>query len=190
MLLLVHSCDSREWLCEHWLKFFFQNADVNVNVEIITGEKEWTDQLIEALERVEDEYIIHTLDDYWIVQAFDFKRYFDLCIEMKADVLRLQPNVHFDSLPYRFEKAGELFRQTRESAYKNSTHFSIYRREYLLSTLKPGMNVWSYELSEPENFGEIYFVPHLPFWYIDGTIHGEMTEGAKKLINDGHKSDC
>ena len=181
MILLVHSCDSRKWLWPHWWKFF-NLSGWDVTPQFITGET-FTDQLIKTLEGIKDEYIWYTLDDYFIQFPIDFEYYWNLAHRIKADALRVQPNVNIlKSFPYIFEWAGDLFKQLERSPYTISTHTSVWRREYFLDCLTPGLNPWQFERSTPENFGDVYFVPKLPYWYIDGVLSGVITNEAKALI--------
>lgn len=183
MILLVHSCDSREWIWEHWWRFF-DRSGWDVEVRFITGDKEFSDQLIEELSGMKDEYLWYTLDDYFIVEQIDWKYYENLARELSVDALRLQPNVFLNSLPYRFEVEGELFKQTPESEYHISMNTSIWRREYFLDCLYPGLDPWQTERRNPRKLGNVYFVPRLPFWYIDATRKGVLTDKGQKYIND------
>jgi len=182
MILLVHSCEGREWLREHWERYFDKSGWYTQYVWM-TGPEMFSDRLIEELYHVTDEYIWYTLDDYFIVEPIDWAYYESLAEHLHADVLRVQPNVQVDSLPYRFEPHGELLKQTKDSAYIMSMQTSIWRREYFLKCLVPGMDPWEVEGSKPE-LGNVYFVPRLPFWYIDTVRRGEISEKHKWMFND------
>lgn len=208
MILLVHSCDSREWLWKHW-KRYFEESEWDIIPVFITETKKvlWTGKrnylakpfgkvpfstvLIKCLEAIGDnpqkakqnEYIWYTLDDYFIVEPIDWKYYESLVIHLHADVLRLQPNVQVDSLPYRFEKHGELLKQRPDSAYTMTMQTSIWRREYFLECLTPGMDPWEVEATKPK-LGNVYFVPRLPFWYVDTVRRGEILEKHKGMFDE------
>ncbi len=206
MILLVHSCDSREWLWKHWWSFF-EKIPWKIHPYFLTEYKtqEWdgakaytyptkkesfSDQLITALTDYfwEDEYIWYTLDDYWIVDKIDWKLYEQLAIDLKCDALRLQPNVQENSLPYRFAPVtifpggDKMLKQRQDSEYHVSCATSIWRREYFLECLKPGLDPWQTEKLTVNPLGDVYFVPELPFWYIDATRRGVLTDKAKELL--------
>ncbi len=181
MILLVHSCDSRSWLWEHWWRFF-DRSGWDIKVRFIVGEGDFSDQLIEEINSLDCEYLWYTLDDYFIIKSIYWEYYESIAERLCADVLRLAPNVQFNSLPYRFKEEHGIYRQLPESPYKISMCTSIWRREYFLSCLKPGLNPWQLENHEPANFGSVYFVPKLPFWYINGTEKGAFTPEAKELF--------
>lgn len=183
MILLVHSCNSRSWIWEHWWKFF-DRSGWDAQVRFIVGEDTFSDQLIKELSTIKDEYVWYTLDDYFIIKSIDWHKYEDAAVNLNADVIRVAPNVHFDSLPYRFEREGEYFRQTPQSEYHISMCTSLWRREYFLSCLIPGLDPWQLERQTPQQLGKAYFVPHLPFWYINGTVKSIYTkEGNDMLLN-------
>ena len=181
MILLVHSCDSRLWLREHWERFF-DKSGWYIHVEYILGEGMFSDQLIETLSGINDEYIWYTLDDYFICEPIDWYSYERIAIEINADALRVQPNVQINSLPYRFLKYGDYLRQSVDSAYTMSMQTSIWRREYFLQCLTPGLDAWELEGTRPK-LGDVYFVPQLPFWYIDAVRKGVLTDKGKKMID-------
>ncbi|ODS39459.1 MAG: hypothetical protein A7316_11045 [Candidatus Altiarchaeales archaeon WOR_SM1_86-2] len=180
LILLVHSCNSRKWLWPHWEKCF-KRSGWDIDYAIIDGDEAFSDQLINALNSRKERYLFYTLDDYFIRFCIDFEMYLKWAYELEADALRLQPNVRFNSLPYRFERRGELLKQTKESQYYISMATSIWRREYFLECLKPGLSPWEVERSDCE-LGDVYFVPGLPFWYIDGTRRGVLTEAGKEIL--------
>ena len=193
MILLVHSCDGREKFLDVWHQSFDRWAkrqpDIASKIDIlpIAGHDAFCDQLIRVLKDLDCEYVWHILDDYWIVdeckQPFD--RYYEIAQEYEVDALRIQPNVQFDSLPYHFTWEYGFMRQTNESSYQVSFASSIWRREFLLKCLIPGLNPWEMEVSEMINDWDhkIYFWPKLPFWYINGTIKGELTKQGKEWLN-------
>jgi hypothetical protein len=182
MILLVHSCDHRSWLWEHWWKYF-RLSGWKIQVRFIKGKKEFSDQLYEVLTDIKDEYVWHTLDDYFIRFPIDFDYYWKLAHELKADAVRMQPNVQFNSLPYRFEWTETLLKQRPDSDYLISTHTSIWRREYFLDCLVPGLDPWDLEKHRPECFGDVYFAPQLPFWYIDAVLKQVVTDMGKQMMD-------
>ena len=183
MKLLVHSCDSRKHILAHWIRFF-KRSSWAVEPVYIQGEALWSDQLIQALTLISDEYVWYTLDDYFIAEDIDWEWWEYLAVDMNMDALRVQPIVQENSLPYLFKKEGELLKQTPDSPYQNSCATSIWKREYLLNSLKPCMNPWQWETWTPEKFGNVYFVPGLPFWYTDGTKKGQYRKRGLKMITE------
>ena len=185
MKLLVHSCDGREWIREHWEEFF-NRSKWDADVVYIDGDEYFSDQLIRVLSELEDEYVWHILDDYFIKQNIDWDYYWEMAQVLRVDALRMQPGVGFDSLPYRFRREGFLFRQTNESEYQITMTSSIWRREFFLSCLSSGLNPWEQEVSKKINGWphEIYFVPDLPEWYVNGTLKGILTPAGRALINE------
>jgi len=163
------------------------------------GNDNFSDQLIWRLRVLKDEYIWYTLDDFWIQEPINFEYYWGLAKGLKCDALRLQPNVQENSLPYRFKEIhfpqislpkefrdtdseiDVILKQLPESEYIMSMQTSIWRRDYFLECLTPGLDPWELEKTRPK-LGNVYYIPRLPFWYIDATRKGVLTDKAKKLI--------
>jgi len=122
-------------------------------------------------------------DDYFIQSNLNWWYYWRLA--HGKDALRMQPNVQYDSLPYRFKWEGSLLRQTNESEYQISLNSSIWRRKFFIDCLTDGLDPWEQERSTKINTWDhkIYFVPRLPFWYINGTAKGCLTPEGAKIIS-------
>jgi len=152
----------------------------------ITGDGEFSDQLYDTLNYIEDDHLFYMLDDYWIKFPIDFNKYWHLITGTNMDALRLQPNVTFRSRPYRFSDSKwnkvKMLKQTPESEYRISMNTSIWRREYFLECLTPGLNPWQLEVTVPD-LGDVYFVPELPFWYINGTVKGVLTKEGREVMD-------
>jgi len=194
MKLLVHSCNSRSWLWKHWENYFYRSGWL-IDYTIIDGDEAFSDQLKTALESIDDEYIFYMLDDFFIRRPLYFYKYLNMAIDMKMDALRLQPGVQHNSLPYRFgsnitqfyrfTETDGLLKQTDESAYLMSMQASIWRREYFLQCLTPGLDPWELEFKDlGDRFGDVYFVPNLPKWYIDAVLKGKLTKEGQKMIDE------
>ena len=184
MILLVHSCDSRLWLKPHWERYF-KKSGWDIEYKYILGEGEFSDQLKEELSAITDEYIWYTLDDFFIAEPIDWNKYEAMAMDMKMDALRVQPNVGYDALPYRFKWEGDLLKQLPHSEYTMTMQCSIWRREYFLECLTPGLNPWELErASIGDKFGDVYFVPRLPFWYKDCVRKGALADIGRVMIKD------
>ena len=184
MILLVHSCDKRSWIWDHWQRFF-DLSGWDAEVRWIKGNEQFSDQLKTALESITDEYVWYTLDDFFISEPIDWKHYEKLAVKHKVDALRVQPNVRMDALPYRFEKFKDgLLKQLPHSEYTMSMQASIWRREYFLECLTPGLNPWQLENAPLKRFGNVYFVSDLGWWYTDGTKHGVYRARGRKMVSE------
>ena len=71
MILLVHSCEGREWIVDHWREFFAKSG-WDAEAFFISSNREFSDQLIDVLEYFNQvEYLWYTLDDYWIIDKIE-----------------------------------------------------------------------------------------------------------------------
>ena len=198
MILLVQSQDSREYLWKPWL-WYFKKSEWDTKPVIITEKKKlnfvdsfqsgkqasFGKTLKDVLKSFKDEYVWYTLDDYFITGKIDWKLYEKLVVEKKADAIRVQPGVVYESLPYRFIREDGLLRQTEQSWYQISFQTSIWRREFLIDCLY-NADPWVLENSSKIKRWnhKIYFVPELPRWYIDVVRRGKLLDRGKKLIDD------
>ncbi len=187
MILLVLSQDHREYLWKPWHKRFKESgwdAEPIIVTETVkpkgigsiqTGKQEhFTDSLKKVLESLDCKYLWCTLDDYMITEPIDFKKYVKLAVAKKVDALRVQPNVQHNSLPYRFDRDGELLRQRKNSEYQITFQTSIWRREFFIECLTDGQNPWESEQSTLYMDHKIYFAQRLPFWYRDVVRKGVL----------------
>jgi hypothetical protein len=181
MILLVHSCEGREGILDLWKKCY-NTSNWRAAVFFIHGSEAYSDQLLRTLEYMKSEYVWHMNDDYFIQSNLNWWYYWRLA--QGKDALRMQPNVQYDSLPYKFKWEGALLRQTNESEYQISLNSGIWRRQFFIDCLTPGLDPWEQELSTKINDWDhkIYFVPRLPFWYVNGTVKGCLTKEGLKVI--------
>ena len=107
----------------------------------------WGERLIKTLNKIDSEYIIFLLDDFFFTGFVDVKR-LDECIEwIKKDsnistfgfYRTRQPNIK-DGKYYGFEK-----RPTKAS-YKLNTQAAIWRKDKLLSYIRPHESAWDWEI--------------------------------------------
>lgn len=183
MILLVHSCKGRGGILKLWEKCF-KRFEWHFPVIYITSGGQYSDQLIDILSYLHFDYVWHMNDDYFIQYPINWDYYYQKAIDLKVDALRMQPNVQFNSLPYRFRFERGLLRQTNDSKYQISLNSSIWRRHFFLDCLSPGLDPWQQENSTKINSWnhKIYFVPRLPFWYVNGTVKGAPTPEGVKVI--------
>lgn len=168
--VLVNSCDSYE---EIWTPFFilfkkywpsceypivlnteskeFDFSDLNIKTFQLyqaTNKKiPWGERLIKTLEKIDSQYIIFLLDDFFFTDYVDVNR-LNQCIEWmdeNSDIATFgftrthQPNIQDNKFP-NFEK------RPQEGEYRLNTQAAIWRKEKLISYIKPHESAWDWEL--------------------------------------------
>jgi hypothetical protein len=103
------------------------------------GPQHWSDQLLEALNHIEDEYIVLMLEDYW------------LCRGMDLTTDRLYAGGMFE-----VDRFGcyDIVETKSDTPYQMSTQAGIWNRVKLYSILESGKSPWEVELQTkiPEAF--------------------------------------
>lgn len=135
------------------------------DVEVIcAGEGvEFTDRLKLVLDRVETEYVLFTLDDYFLTEKIDsqaIRQAMAVMSEQRLDYLRLYQvwnavlrREHAVEIPgYK----GYYLRDTSEGNYKISLYPGIWRTDFMRQTLRQPMNAWEYEVSLTEIAEELH----------------------------------
>lgn len=167
--ILVNSCDDYE---EIWNPFFmlykkywptcnypivlnteskkYHYGDLNIRTMSLykPGQKvPWGKRLIETLKNVESEYILFLLDDFFFTDYVDVKR-LEECIKWMDENPNIatfgftrtrQPNIKDGKFP-GFEK------RPQEGEYRLNTQAAIWRREKLISYIRPHESAWDWEI--------------------------------------------
>ena len=106
----------------------------------------WSKRLLEHLKRIDTEYIFFILDDFWIEEPVDTE-FFNKCLRWmreNKDVSNLSfqrtrgDNIK-DNRFERFEK------RPQKAEYKLNCQAALWRREKLISYLRPHENPWEFE---------------------------------------------
>ena len=122
------------------------------------GQEKWSDGVILALRRVEDELLVLLLEDYWLTRKADNAGVSTLAdyVYEHPDVLRLDLTTDrlyagnmFDIEPYGHY---DIIETPPGTPYQMSLQAGIWRRTKLLELLQPGKSPWQVELenSPPE----------------------------------------
>lgn len=117
-------------------------------------ETEITQRLKTVLEQVQSEYILFTLDDYFLTLPIEEEALQQALRVMqveKLDYMRLLPNPAYR---LRREGAKEIpnhpgyyIRDTAEGNYKVSLYPGLWRTDFMRKTLDKPLNAWQYEVA-------------------------------------------
>lgn len=155
---LVHSFDGYKRYWEPWIHFFFKFhrepvwpvyfasetilvVDQRVS-PILTGKGEWGARLIQALEKIPEDYIFYFQEDIWLTDTLT-QDYLDAAVqtihENNLNYLKLQADCRFT--------VGLLDRIQDRRWYIISHHPGLWRKSYLLSTLQAHMTPFQHEIT-------------------------------------------
>lgn len=213
--VVVSSCDTYE---DTWYPFFrileeqwpncpypivlnteaksFSYKDMNIKTFNFykPGKKvPWGKRLIKTLKNIDSEYILFMLDDFFLLNPVDQQR-IEECIKWMDEDKDIsvfsfwrthQPNIKDGKYPH-FE------RRPQNGKYRLNCQAAIWRREKLISYIRPHENPWQWEIlgskrSEryKEKFysaieGEPYIMEYSILEY--GLIRGKWTRGVVDLF--------
>lgn len=203
--VVVLSCDKYS---QYWDKFFKLKRkywkDCPYDTYLVTETKKrhatkminvdspiWTKRFREALEKLDSDYVIVLLEDYFIRSKVLQDR-IEQCLEyMKGD---------YDPIVWNFEhnyrKSSGLgmpsgwLNQYNRQVYLNSTQPSLWHRKRLIERLQKDQNPWEWELTIVDSHYD-HFIDNHHAYTIDvgyrygqpfGVVQGELTEEAREFL--------
>lgn len=109
----------------------------------IGEDRDWSSNLLAALERIEQDYILFTFDDF-IPRAVDAPRilhFLSRAIENDWPYLTLYPN------NYRNERVEPGVRRIAEHGiYRCTLVYGVFKKQTIIDLLVPGENAWEFEI--------------------------------------------
>jgi len=177
MRVLIYSSDKTQWSLRPFAYLFNRYWSIETPVKVFgnsplpfslpqnfqyesIGEfqpvERWSNDFIEALNRLDDEVICIMLDDYWLSRYVD-ERAVGWCYEY----MRAHPGVaRFDLTTDRLYARGvtdyahlvslDLIKSDPLSPYHFSLQAALWRRESLLQCLRPNETPWEVEIRGDE----------------------------------------
>ncbi len=108
----------------------------------------WSECLINALHQVETDLVLYLQEDYFIEQTVNTQIIDEMINLMQADPeIKYVGLTHLGNFPpfATWEKDSKLYK-VLNTRYRISTQAGIWRKETLLSYLKPDENGWMFEI--------------------------------------------
>ena len=122
--------------------------------------EKWSDQVIETLSRLDDDWLVFLFDDYWLNRTVDCEAVRSLYEYVRGndDILRVDLT---DDRQYNGHKRDigawgrlDLVETGWDSEYQLSTQAALIHRRNWLSILRPGLSPWEYEMHHQETVRE------------------------------------
>lgn len=165
LTMIINSCDkfSDLWdihvqlLEEHWQdrnirSIISTDKKTNKkyhNIEIINSKEndEITSRLAYVLSKIDSEYVLITLDDYFLTKKIDTKEIYNLVDYMKTnsiDYIRMfkDPSSH-----KKINKQLKLYKLDLKYNYEVNLYPGLWNKNFLLKTINKELNAWQYEVS-------------------------------------------
>jgi len=115
------------------------------NISIL-NEKSWSDNVLQALENIEEDYVMIFLEDYYITKPVDQEklvRFFEIMKQEGAANLVLAPSGEY--LKKHPDESGVAYMNLKQ-LYRTSLQAVIWKKEILKKLLKSGESPWEFEL--------------------------------------------
>jgi hypothetical protein len=155
-----------------------------------TGLEKWSDALIPFFQDA-PEYFAIMLEDYWLNHQVD--RY---AVKVLADHQEICKCAKMDlykgvkSLPHTIESHlkgfGDLLELSQGERYRKSLNLNIWRKDYFLKLLRPGLSPWAFERDNPSviNDGELILgTDFCPVSYVNVLRRGKPDREAMKDLD-------
>lgn len=143
----------------------------------------WSDNLIKALNLIDEEYVFMIIDDLLFVnhvKSEQIHELFEWIREEEPNYVRLNPFPKPDK-PYN-DFAGIVSPGT---LYRTSTVMSVWKKTTLLDLLKPGENAWEFEVYgtlRSDKYDKFYSTWQALIPFINSVIKGKWRRSAIKCL--------
>ncbi len=164
-----------------------------VNIVCAGEGTEITERLRTALEQIHSEYILFTLDDYFLTEPIhtaDIRRAIAFMADNKVDFLRLYPAsrryLRRDGARACDGYPGYYIRDISTGNYKITLTPGIWRTDFMRQTVRSRLNAWEYEVALTPMARELNAVcaisNHNEFPYLDVIRKGKLLRRADRYF--------
>lgn len=174
--LLLSSCDNYD---DMWVPFFtqlkknwpefdmpvyigtesktFQFEGFDIRCPLANGPvyKQWSERLLKLLEYIDSEYILFSLDDFWLTAPVDNEKvkkiYSYMLKDKRMGFVCLKQEIIQGKTPAKDIAAAvdcqypELWRCLKNKSFRITTQFGIWKRSYLVKLLRAHESAWYFE---------------------------------------------
>lgn len=174
LTLLILSCDNFSDLWEGNIKLLEQNwPDRNIKTYIVTDKQtdrkfenvdiiavpdamEWSDRLASAVRQVETDYVMVSLDDYFLIKPVAdnvMQSRLDMMKQCNLTYLRLFPRPK-RATREKLEGYPKIYRIDTDEKYSVNLYTGIWKKDFLEYTVQESKNAWRFEVSLPRRARE------------------------------------
>ena len=196
--VILHSMDSYSKFWNPWYHLFnlhcknhgpiiFLSEEkepdfVNDVTHIKTGEGEWGERLLIALEQIESEFVFYMQEDFWCIKDFELTdNILEMFEEYKMDQLHIKENIN---LIKTIKIKDNLLKFAQDSEYTQNHQFGLWKKSKLKDNVLPNENPWENEINGSirlnKNPHNIYLLDY--HWYISVCRRGQLMERGEKII--------
>lgn len=174
--MLFSSCDSYD---DDWIPFFTQlkkfwpefNMPIYIGAESKTFQfegldircplsngpvyRQWSKRLLKLLEYIDTDYVLFTLDDFWLTAPVDNTKFERILSYMEKDKRIGFVCLKQEIVPERTSEKDmaaavecqypELWRCLKDKSFRITTQFGLWKRSYLIKILRAHESAWYFE---------------------------------------------
>lgn len=141
-----------------------------VYIGCTSDRKDWASTLMPYIQCMDDYYICILPEDGIINRPPDDISKIDLLLaELNRRASKALLDRHMNLPQYVEDYKPELFKLKQSSAFRTSLHPAIWRKDYLLKYMKPGMSVWSFERQHQQSMHDGALIVALKNYTLFGT---------------------
>lgn len=169
-----------------------RDSFTNVTTLCVGPEKSWSDRARKAIQKIDSEYILLMLEDYFVISPFENKeceKLLDFMEKNKADYLRIYP---FPQIKFSNTDNSEIHKIPENLLYGVNLQPAIWKKDYLLKLLgNDDFSAWEFEARQKNGSnlrinGNIYTVDNKIFEMLNGVLQGKWyPPSVKKLKKIG-----
>jgi hypothetical protein len=115
------------------------------------GVAKWSNGLIEYFNSIDDEYFIFNVEDcppIKPVRVDIIEKMLPLLEDKNIGKITLTEDISNRAFDFHSILDGtQIIKTSQVAAYRLSTQYAIWKKEYLLKYLKPNMNAWEFEVN-------------------------------------------
>lgn len=146
----------------------------------------WSDNLINALNKIEEEFVFLWVDDLFLIEQVDTSKVTDIfawAVESGANYVCLK------ALPRPDKKFNDLVVVgivSPGSLYRASSVLSLWNKKTLLELLKPSESAWKFEIEgsvRSDKYDRFYATRKMAIKVINGVIKGKWQGSAIRKLN-------
>ena len=162
----------------------FKEKNLN-NFKILkTGEDiSWSYNLKVALKLLKQDYILLTFDDLFLKEKVNnnlIEKYIKYFFDYNMNYLQFYPSIS------KVKKVNnDLYEKLKFAKYRNTTVWSLWRKDVLYDLLDDKENAWEFETKgnkRANKYDDFYFVKETPFLYYNLIIKGKYVPIYLKKI--------
>lgn len=158
------SCLRKHWpefsmpvyLCSESKGFVLDGYDIRCPLQGTKGNLLWSRRLLKTLKSIKEDYILFTLEDFWLTSSVDNNKVMGIVDIIQSDssigyicmINEKEPKAMEWGITEEWVKECEyspLWECTDKCPWRLTTQFGLWRKDYLIKMLRAHESAWAFE---------------------------------------------